>query len=297
MAEKIAAVLTDNVVVGECWTDAFPLGLLTFEALERMLRRCVGAVFIVSPDSSGHPNENVMIELGLVAGRMGRSRVALCVCGCVTLPSDLLAVTRIDMGDSSSLDQNAIERLTGWVRPIAALMQSVSCTEVLHGYTGRWKVVVNFQRWRGQAISDPSIAALNGDILLQIPACGYGGVGVLIGKLTLHLASPGVEGAEPSFTASYNVCASINNVSCCGDGSMVFRTQTLVRQAILKTGNEPARELLSEELAAPWLFRWKFVPTDVEPPPIMSVMFETDLRSDWSAGKGSAYKDAFSSLW
>src|SRR5689334_16585905 len=89
MAERVAGVLTHNGVVGECWTEAFPLGLLTFEALERMQRRCVGAVFIVSPDSSGHANENVLIELGLVAGRMGRSRVALCVCGCVTLPSDL----------------------------------------------------------------------------------------------------------------------------------------------------------------------------------------------------------------
>src|ERR1700731_2865041 len=50
LANTLAEKLSVNGVIGECWTDAFPLGLLTFEALERMLRRCVGAVFIVSSD-------------------------------------------------------------------------------------------------------------------------------------------------------------------------------------------------------------------------------------------------------
>lgn len=76
LAEEIAKRMF-NDVVGECWTKAFPLGLLTFEALERMLRTCVRAVFVVSADEHGHPNDNVMIELGLVAGRMGRTIVAL----------------------------------------------------------------------------------------------------------------------------------------------------------------------------------------------------------------------------
>jgi len=162
LAEEVARSLTYDDATGECWSEAFPLGLLTFEALERMLRRCVGAVFIVSPDDSGHPNDNVMIELGLVAGRMGRARVALCVCGDVTLPSDLLAVTRIELDPASPVDDTAIDRLRGWVKPIPAVLQSVSCTEVLHGYTGRWKVVLNFEQWRTHPVSQGSIAALSG---------------------------------------------------------------------------------------------------------------------------------------
>ena len=104
------------------------------------LRECSdggGAVFIVSPDGSRHPNENVMIELGLVAGRMGRARVALCVCGDVALPSDLLPVTRIDMNGTLPIENAAIERLTAWAKPIPEILNSVSCADVLHGNSGR----------------------------------------------------------------------------------------------------------------------------------------------------------------
>jgi hypothetical protein len=47
-------------VAGKCWVDEFPLGLTTFEALERMLHMCVGAVFILdTAESDGRPNDNV----------------------------------------------------------------------------------------------------------------------------------------------------------------------------------------------------------------------------------------------
>jgi Predicted nucleotide-binding protein containing TIR-like domain len=62
-----------------------------------MLRACSGAVFIVSPEADGGPNHNVLIEFGLVAGRMGRPNVALCKSGGVSLPSDLLAVTVVEL--------------------------------------------------------------------------------------------------------------------------------------------------------------------------------------------------------
>ena len=77
LASQVAECLSQvRGVCGKCWTDEFPLGLLTFEAREQMLHMCVGAVFIVTTEDHGRPSNNVMIEVGLVAGRMGRSRVA-----------------------------------------------------------------------------------------------------------------------------------------------------------------------------------------------------------------------------
>jgi hypothetical protein len=148
--------------------------------VERMLRRW-GAVFIVSPDGSRHPNENVMIDLGLVAGRMGRARVALGVCGDVALPSDLLPVTRIDMNGTLPIENAAIERLSAWAKPIPEILNSVSCADVLHGYSGRWRVILNFDKWRTESVTGKSIAALSADLLLQIPTCGHGGTGLLVG--------------------------------------------------------------------------------------------------------------------
>jgi hypothetical protein len=134
LASQVAQYLSKiHGVIGRCWTDEFPLGLLTFEALERMLRTCAGAVFVVANvDDRGRPNENVMIEVGLVAGRMGRARVALCTYGNVDLPSDLSAVTRIDnlleMPDppiheseknvpgKSTISTLALGRLQDWVK-------------------------------------------------------------------------------------------------------------------------------------------------------------------------------------
>lgn len=137
-------------VAGKCWTEEFPLGLLTFEALERMLRTCDGAVFIITLSDRGMPNENVMIEVGLVAGRMGRTRVALCTEPNVVLPSDLAAVSRIEKivssphsaGDKKgarrkrTISPLAVERLRDWATVLPAMLQGAPCTQVMRGYSG-----------------------------------------------------------------------------------------------------------------------------------------------------------------
>jgi predicted nucleotide-binding protein len=71
------------------WREIFQPGFLTFEALEMMLQRCCGAVFVASPDdattirekSVKSPRANIMLEFGLVAGRLGRHNIALCLYG------------------------------------------------------------------------------------------------------------------------------------------------------------------------------------------------------------------------
>src|SRR5271170_2591129 len=86
------------------WTEVFEPGMLTFEALENMLLQCCGAVFIATPDDESvvrgakviTPNSNILLEFGLVAGRIGRHNIALCVFGDVKLPSDLKGLTVIE---------------------------------------------------------------------------------------------------------------------------------------------------------------------------------------------------------
>jgi hypothetical protein len=296
-------------VTGKCWTEEFPLGLLTFEALERMLRMCVGAVFVVATaDDRGRPNDNVMIEVGLVAGRMGRTRVAICTDRGIDLPSDLSAVTRIENILSAShtekplrkgtrvekrkISKDAMERLQEWARVLPAMLQGAPCTQVLHGYSGRWRVVLNFERWRNKTVGN-NIAGLNADILLHIPADGQGGSGILIGRLTLSWQQ---SSGKEAYTGLFRVCASISDVMCRTDGCMTLRTQTLMRQAILQNGNPSTGESLPEELAAPWIFKWNLKPAKSDPG-LMNVKFRTEVPSGWTEGKGSAYREPLSSFW
>jgi predicted nucleotide-binding protein len=70
-------------------------------------------VFVVRADDLGRhiseprkpltkmPRGNVLLEFGLVAGRLGRRNVAICRFGGVELPSDLASMTVIDMKKTS----------------------------------------------------------------------------------------------------------------------------------------------------------------------------------------------------
>ena len=69
-----------------------------------------------------------------------------------------------------------------------------------------------------------------------------------------------------------------------------------MRQAILESGNPSSGDALPEELAGPWIFRWDLRPSASDPG-LMEVTFHTDVRSDWSEGKGSAYRVSVGGPW
>jgi hypothetical protein len=179
-----------------------------------------------------------------------------------------------------------MERLLEWAKVLPAMLQGALCTQVLHGYSGRWRVVLNFERWRNRTVGN-NIAGMSADILLHIPADGQGGSGILIGRLTLSWQQ---SGGKESYTGLFHVCASISDVTCKIDGSMTLRTQTIMRQVILQNGNPSTEEALPEELAAPWIFTWDLKPVKSNPG-LMSVTFRTDVPSGWTEGKGSAYRE------
>jgi hypothetical protein len=296
LALEVSNKLKTDTVIPKCWTEEFPLGLLTFEALERMLRMCAGAVFIVAGDQGGHLNNNVMIELGLVAGRMGRTRVALCTSGKVNLPSDLDALTRIENilalpkdKTSATLSDAAVKQLANWAASLPVTPENIPCTEVLHGYTGRWKVVLKFTTWRTREINSQDIAGLNGEIILHVPPDGIAGFGVLSGKVTLHWKE--CPKRKKAYMGIFHVCACITGVISRPDGSMTLRTQTFMRQAVLEKGPSSPEDVLPEDLAMPWIFRWDLRPLKSEPG-LMGIKVKTELPNDWTSGEGCAYKEA-----
>lgn len=277
--------------------------MLTFEALEQMLQRCVGAVIVSSARNCQQLNNNIMIELGLVAGRMGRARVAIYTAGDVHLPSDLAGITRIEdntpeqpmgaqtvsaqLATQCSIPSELKSRLSDWAKALPAMMPGLPLTRVLHGYSGHWKAVLKFDTWHGNLIGK-NIVALNSDLLLDIPAHGRGGTGISFGEMTVHWYAD--EQQKEAYQAMFKVCAMVSDVRCETDGSMMFRTQTLIRQHVITSGVVPMGVDFPDELAATWIIRWEFRPCASDPG-LMTVSYRTEVPDNWTAGTGAAYRE------
>ena len=302
LAYEVAGFLSQlDGVQGECWKNQFPLGLLTFEALEQMLQRCLGAVFVVSDANLKDINNNVMIELGLVAGRMGRARVAIYTVGDVQLPSDLAGITCIQNSDCEALSgpqmnagsamgrgipSNLATRLSEWADSLPAVMTGLPLTTVLHGYSGHWRAALELDKWHSKPVGK-NLVALNYDLLLNIPSNGRNGIGIGSGKLIVRW-QPDKLRQEPS-QAMFLVCSSVSDVICEKDGSMTFRTESLIRQLVFVSGGRPLEPEFSDELPANWIIGWKLTPrpSDVG---LMDVAYCAQVPENWMRGTGGAFR-------
>jgi hypothetical protein len=301
LAQEVAEFLSSlEGVQGECWNDHFPLGLLTFEALEQMLQRCLGAVFVVSAASLNGINNNVMIELGLVAGRMGRARIAIYTVGDVHLPSDLAGITCIQNNNYEaargpqtdqvsairSIPSSLATRLSEWADSLPAMMTGLPLTSVQHGYSGHWKAAVELDKWHSKPVGK-NMVALNYDLLLQIPGNGRNGIGIGSGRLIIRWQPD--KRQQELFQAMFLVCSSVSDLTCQKDGSMTFRTESLIRQLAFVSGGESLEPEFSDELPAHWIIGWKFTPrpSDVG---LMDVAYWAQVPEDWMRGTGGAFR-------
>jgi predicted nucleotide-binding protein len=170
------------------WDTFFEPGSLTFQALEDMLTECCAAVFVIRGDdvvyrheasddphsptksppfSANTPRGNVLLEFGLVAGRLGRHNVALCRFDKAELPSDLAGMTVIEMttnpiGVTPSTnvivsspplsarvyvpDKEIVTSLSRWGTHLLATAKGIPRVGVFHGYTGRWDFELQLHR-------------------------------------------------------------------------------------------------------------------------------------------------------
>ena len=167
------------------------------------------------------------------------------------------------------------------------MMPGLPLTRVLHGYSGRWKVVLKFDTWHGKAIGK-NIIALNSDLLLEIPAQGRGRTGISFGEMTVHWHGD-TQHPEP-YKAIFKVCSTVGDVWCETDGTMTFRAQTLIRQHVIESGVNPTEVEFPDEPAATWIIKWQFKPSESEPG-LMAVTYRTEVPDSWTTGTGAAYRE------
>lgn len=104
VAREIQANFQHDPVVAKVWTNGiFTPGSTTIEDLVKLTSECDFAVLVVTPDDKivvrgenyDAPRDNVIFELGLLVGSIGRERTFMAIPrGCdVKIPTDLLGVT------------------------------------------------------------------------------------------------------------------------------------------------------------------------------------------------------------
>lgn len=279
-AHRICELLTDEATECMLWDKAFPPGFLTLESLEHILLECCAAVFVATPDDEGTirgvqlrtPRANILLEFGLMAGRLGRPSIALCQYGCVELPSDLKGLTVIKMdpdpaitSDTSKEEfrQRAYRQLHSWSSHLVATAERIPRTEIVHGYTGRWRFNLQLDTWRNLPIAFPSYALVNGFLDLWVNDTGQKGKGFAHGSLTFKLVASGTTNRE-TYLGEIRVCHQVTHLFCSRNGNLQLTTETFSLHRLLSSG-EPWPEIAGVgEMPDPWPFYWK-LHTSCEP--------------------------------
>lgn len=272
-AQRICEVLSSGEdVIGKIWTDIFEPGFLTFEALELMLQQCCAAVFVASGDDEmkirdklvKSPRANILLEFGLVAGRLGHHSVAVCQYDGAELPSDLAGMTVIRM-DPAAGDQNpdlfrqqAEQKLRIWSSRLLATAEGIHRTDTVHGYTGRWDIDITLHKWRDLTITNPSYVIVKGYLDLVLPSEGQVGRGLAHARLQFNLPEGG--SGKGHYLGEYRTAHEIVNAVCLKDGSLELTTEAFALQKIQANGIPPTELADIDVLPEPWSARWKLMP-------------------------------------
>jgi hypothetical protein len=85
------------------------------------------------------------------------------------------------------LNDKAKARLKLWATELLAIQVGFTPTCQMHGYSGRWQIEATYEVYRHIQIKDPDYVVFNGNMLLQIPANGEGGIGCSNGTLQIQI--------------------------------------------------------------------------------------------------------------
>ncbi len=218
------------------------------------------------------PRGNVLLEFGLVAGRLGRRNVALCVFDKVELPSDLAGMTVIDMSCDADSDHKRSNtdppdephvKLKRWASHLLPTAESIPRTAVFHGYTGQWNFELRLSKWRSVLLNPQSYALVNGSLDLFISSEGEAGYGWAYGAVSylLNLPSEGESQASGRYSGDLQMTHEVRNVDCQADGSVQFMSHLQGMHAI-PTKGQAWPDLQGPYTSEPWTFKWTLKPTD-----------------------------------
>ncbi len=273
-AREVSKVLASNSAVQvDLWTDIFEPGYLTFEALELMLLQCGAAVFVASPDDEIKirdkivrcPRANIMLEFGLVAGRLGRHSVAVCQYGGAELPSDLAGMTVIRMDpppgepNPELFRQQAEQRLQLWTSRLIATAEGIPRTQTVHGYTGRWDIDICLHKWRDFPVVNPGYVQIKGHLDLYLPPSGQVGRGLAHGRLQFKLPEGGA--GKGLYQGEYRTAHDVIDAVCMKDGALELTTEVFALQRMQSIGTPPVELAGIDLLPELWSGRWKLTPS------------------------------------
>jgi hypothetical protein len=262
--------------VGVVWEEFFKEpGYLTFEVLERVLETCCAAIFVANPDDKlkirGRealvPRGNVLLEFGLMAARFGHHSTAVCTYGGAELPSDFDGLTTVNMGSAESstlpedIDKVGCEALRIWLSRLVATTTGIARTEVVHGYTGLWRLDMQLQRWRDLVVTPPDSVYVDGSLHLSLACNGQTGNGLAHAELSCRLSRPGTS-TEAPYDARYRTSHEITNAVCHRDGVLEFASKMLATKKMRSSGHQPAELSAVDDPRESWSARWVLSPTD-----------------------------------
>lgn len=93
VAKRLVQLLDKIGIEGVLWSEQFQVGRSILEVWEELPSKVDAAIFIIGSDTTthaSHPRANVLFELGLFHGRLGRKRTIILASGGIDLPTDVL---------------------------------------------------------------------------------------------------------------------------------------------------------------------------------------------------------------
>jgi hypothetical protein len=94
LAKRLVQLLDDIGLEGVLWSDQFKVGRNILELWEDLPSKVDAAIFFFGSNLANgvvkYPRENVVFELGLFHGKLGRQKTIILASGAVNLPTDIL---------------------------------------------------------------------------------------------------------------------------------------------------------------------------------------------------------------
>lgn len=161
IAEHLASIIEDLDYEHLLWTKLFKPTEITFSKIMDLDKEVDGGIFVLAPDdeiisSKGAdftPRDNVLIEAGILFGKLGMSHVALCRVGNAKIASDLNGITYIPYDPKKELALKKqiaewLDKLKGTVVNDKFNFDKISLNSILNAFSHVFSTWTHFDHVR-----------------------------------------------------------------------------------------------------------------------------------------------------